>query len=463
MNLNLGRIFFDNDFTDFITIGGNSFITMYAVFLAIGIVVGALLAFKEAKKLGIAKTHIMDGLLLCTPIALLVGRLAYIIFRSGETGAPEALWWWEKVTHFIDFQDGIMVPFVLLTVVIFVVVFGVKTKINTLKIFDVIIPSILIIQIFGKLGSLFGGGLLGQETTSEFLSTFMLPFFVEKCNVGGVYYHPLFLYEGVWLALGLVLIAVTRRLKTKLQVGDFIGFYLLWYGFGSLVIVEIFQQSINVFAIVMACLTIIAGIAFIVVKHIKFGQKNYFESLNEIREKSLQCYVFDLDQTIIKADNLVNTAYGETLTKNHGLTVYDDPQLALDPERLKRYVQFTKENHELLTEMYRGVKVTFDAIKAQGNEIVIISKLPADVIALKISHYGLNKYVNRFINSNDIAKLGQQYNPFSIMVFSSDRRILNFSYKNGFKTAYAKYANEDTTGVVADEILNRFSDALYLV
>lgn len=461
--LNLGRLFFDNNFTDFISFGGESFITMYAVFLGVGILLGALLGFKQARKLGIAKSHIMDGLLICTPIALVVGRILYNIVHNELTGVGEALHWWEKITHFIDFQDGIVVGGSLLTVVAFIFVFAKKTKVNTLKIFDVIVPSVLVMQIFGKIGSLFGDGLLGVETTKGFLNTFMIDFFAEKCSIAGVYFHPLFLYEGVWLTLGLVIVLVVSRLKTKLQVGDLLGFYLIWYGFGSLVIVEIFKQNINVFSIVMACLTMISGIAFLIVKHIKFGQKNYFESLNEIKEKSLQCYVFDLDQTIIKADNLVNTAYGETLTKNHGLTVYDDPQMALDPERLRRYVQFTKENHELLTEMYRGVKVTLESIRAQGSEIVIISKLPAEVIALKIHHYGLNKYVSRFINANDIAKLGQQYNPFSIMVFSSDRRVLNFSYKNGFKTAYAKFANEDTTGVVADEILERFADALYLV
>ncbi len=467
MNLTMGRLLFDNDFTDFLTFGDTSIITMYALFLILGIVAATFLCFTEAKKMGIAKSHIIDGLIVCLPLSLVLGRLFFAFFNWGavfskDDGSP-LLGFGDHFSQLIDIQDGVLVPAILLVVSVFIIFKSKKIKISEFKLFDSVIPAILLVQVFGRFGNAFGGGDYGHETTAKFLGGFLTDFFVEKCNIGGTYFHPIFLYEGAWLALGLIILMVLKRMKIKLQVGDVIGLYLVWYGFGNAVLVQPWLFDFSVMGLIMSILMFIGGIVFLVVKHLKYSQKSYFESLNEIREKSLQCYVFDLDQTIIKADNLVNAAYGETLTKNHGLTVYDDPQIALDGERLKRYVQFTKEHHELLTEMYRGVNVTFGEIKKQGNEIIIISKLPADVIALKIHHYGLSKYVDRFINSNDIAKLGRQYNPFSIMVFSSDRKVLNYATRNGFKTAYAKYANEDTTGVVCDEVLNQFADAMYLV
>ncbi|MFI3251594.1 MAG: prolipoprotein diacylglyceryl transferase [bacterium] len=472
LNIILGSWFFGDNFKEFFTIATEepiNLLMMYSVCLIIGVVLAVIVALREAKRLGVAKAHIKNGLLVLIPVTVVAARIIYLIFNWNlVTG--EFLGFVDKFTAALDIQDGGLNIFAGLAVAaLLIALFANKHKINAFKMLDIIAPAMIIIQISALIGNFFNGQLFGVAVDPSTMS-FLPQFIINKLTVDGATFHAFFLYEACWLGLGLIIILMLRRMKTRLQVGAFFGVYLVWYGIGNLVLVELFRNpeayafglgfNLNLLVPIVIAIT---GVVYLVVKHLKSDQQSYFHACNEIRERSLQCYVFDLDQTIIKADKLVNAAYGETLSKAHGLSVYDDPQIALDGERLKRYVQFTKENHELLTEMYRGVEYTFQQIAKENNEIIIISKLPADLIAIKIHHFGLNKYVSRFINSNDIGKLGRQYNPFSVMVFSSDRKILNFSTRNGYKTAYCKFANSDTTGVVADEVLNSFADATYLV
>ncbi len=472
LSIILNSWFFNNGGSEFFTWWSNgeptNFIMTYTVCLAIGIVLAVMIALREAKRLGVAAAHIKGSLIVGLPVFIVASRIVYV--ASNFAAVTDGLFAWHAFTAMTDIQDGGLNFFGgLVAAVILVFCFTRKNKINGLKILDIMAPAILVLLLFTKIGDFFNYSIFGTAVSADAVS-FLPQFIVNRVTVGDLTYQPFYLYEGLWLGVGLIVILMLRRMKTRLEIGDFFGIFLIWYGIGNAFITELFRDSAtNLFGIgfnltlLFPIFLIIGGIVFLVVKHLKFSGQSYFHATNEIRERSLQCYVFDLDQTIIKADRLVNAAYGETLSKAHGLTVYDDPQIALDGERLRRYVQFTKENHELLTETYRGVDYTFSEITKQGGEIVVISKLPADLIAMKILHFGLSKHISRFINSNDIAKLGKQYNPFSIMVFSSDRKILNFSTRNGFKTAYCKFANEDTQGVVADEVLSKFADATFLV
>ncbi len=456
---------------------GEFSITWATCFLILGVVAGVIFAFKEGKRLGISKTHITDGLLIGVPVTLVASRLFGMILTPDFFGNLQFVG--EKLLKIIDVQDGSM-SFIaaLIAMVVFIKVYYRKLKVSTFRILDVAVPSLLLAQMITRIGQSFvqrtGASndvlldILGNEASSSFLYAWFPDWIIDNVTVGVTTYHPLFLYEAMWCGLGFAVLLLLRKLKTGLQSGDLAGIYLVWYGFGSAVVVEAFRQNSLMigaanFNFIFGILCMVGGVAYLVVKHLKFKQPKYYESINEVDETSLHCYVFDLDQTIINAENLILSAYGEAVSKGYNAGVYDDPQAILDGEKLRKYVKFTKDNHEILTSIYRGVHITLKEIQSQGNEIIFISKLPADAIAAKIQFHGLSGYVNRFINSNDIAKLGRQYPTCSIMVFSSDRRLLAQASRYGFKTAFSKFANPDTNGVVADKVVERFSDILFIV
>ena len=54
--------------------------------------------------------------------------------------------------------------------------------------------------------------------------------------IEGSYRQPTFLYESVWNLLGFILIIVLRRRPKFLRQGEIAAFYLIWYGFGRMII-----------------------------------------------------------------------------------------------------------------------------------------------------------------------------------------------------------------------------------
>ena len=54
--------------------------------------------------------------------------------------------------------------------------------------------------------------------------------------IEGSYRQPTFLYESLWNLLGFALILIFRRKWKSLRRGHITAFYLIWYGFGRMVI-----------------------------------------------------------------------------------------------------------------------------------------------------------------------------------------------------------------------------------
>ena len=54
--------------------------------------------------------------------------------------------------------------------------------------------------------------------------------------IDGSYRQPTFLYESSWNLLGFVLILLLRRKPHFLRQGEITAFYLIWYGFGRMII-----------------------------------------------------------------------------------------------------------------------------------------------------------------------------------------------------------------------------------
>lgn len=420
---------------------------LLVVFVIVAITVGTVLSIKEAKKFGVSKTHLIDGLIVGTPVVIILARLITLLF-AGSNLVVDGAWssFGTQFTNFIDISDAnTFLWAIIIATIAFVVVFAMKVKIDAFKVFDIVVPGMLVAIILGR---------VAISLVYPLFSSVEIAFSAGYVN------------EIIWSCLILGVVLMLRRFKSLVHSGDLLGIFLVLFGLGRVLLVEPYVLSIAKFeylGTIIYSLFIVGGIAYLVVKRFKNPQDSYFSTINEVYTNKLHCYIFDLDQTIVKADKLVSAAYGEVISKNHTFTVYDNPQTVLDSDKLRKYSQFTKDHHELLTELYRGVVVTLKAIQEQGAEIIITAKLPADLIAMKIQHYGLNKLVNRFINSADLEKLGKQYNPSSIIVFSSDAELLKLCGSYFYRTAYTKYANPDLTGVISDQVLEKLSRAMYIV
>lgn len=216
---------------------GQFSIAWYAVFIISGIIFASILGFYEIKFIGINKDDLYDGILFTVPLAIAGARLYYVIFDPHNS--------YKTIGEVFDIAGGgLAIHGAVITTIIFLIFFTRYKKMNIWKVFDILAPGFLIGQIMGRWGNFFNQEAHGGETTREFLKdTLHLPnFIVENMNKGGIYYHPTFLYEGLWNFVGFILILILRR-KKVFKIGDLIGFYLIWYGLGRGFLIEPFRTD----------------------------------------------------------------------------------------------------------------------------------------------------------------------------------------------------------------------------
>lgn len=255
---------------------GNFTIAWYAVFILTGIIFAAIAAMEEADLLGIKRDYIYDGLLYAVPLAIIGARLYYVIFdpAGGYTSIGDI---------FNIRSGGLAIHGAVIVTIIFLIIFTKMKRISIFKLLDLLAPGFLIGQVIGRWGNFFNQEANGIATTRGFLrDTLKLPKFIVDnmyfydSNVGEVsYYHPTFLYEGVWNAIGLVIMLVLRR-KKGLKSGDLIGIYLIWYGLGRAMLEQFLRTDplmlgstdIRINVLNSLVLFVGGGIAYLVLKRI---------------------------------------------------------------------------------------------------------------------------------------------------------------------------------------------------
>ncbi|MDY0210395.1 MAG: prolipoprotein diacylglyceryl transferase [Acholeplasma sp.] len=268
---------------------GSFTIAWYAVFILTGIIFAAIVAMEEADLLGIKRDHIYDGLLYAVPLSIIGARLYYVLFdpKGGYTSIGDVF----------NIRDGgLAIHGAVIVTIVFLIVFTKVKKISIWKFLDLLAPGFLIGQIIGRWGNFFNQEANGIATTRTFLrQTLKLPRFIVDnmyfydSNVGALnYYHPTFLYEGVWNSIGLLLMLILRRTK-GLKSGDLIGIYLIWYGFGRAVIEQYLRTDplmlgntdIRINVLNSIVLFVGGGFAYLIAKRMLFKSlPDYVDTLN---------------------------------------------------------------------------------------------------------------------------------------------------------------------------------------
>ena len=186
----------------------------YALCILAGYLLGILFVTKTGKKRGINPDDIFDISFWGLIVSIISARLYYCIFDWKSVGG---FWGIFKI-----WEGGIAIYGALIGAIATAYFFCKKRKLDTLKLFDVCVPGLLIGQIIGRWGNFFNAEVYGRETAS----------FLRMTINGGNGVHPLFLYEGLWNFVGLLLILIFR--DKKHADGQVFFFYIFWYSFGRL-------------------------------------------------------------------------------------------------------------------------------------------------------------------------------------------------------------------------------------
>lgn len=187
----------------------------YALIIALGFVLGLIFVISTARSYGVNPDHLYDIAIGGLIFGILGARIYYVIFD------PSVL-----ENSILDFfkiwEGGIAIYGAIIGASLFAFFYCRYKKLNTLRIFDVCAPGLLIGQCIGRWGNFVNAEVYGKPTD----------FFLGMSINGGAPVHPLFLYESVWNGIGFILLVLLRRRQK--HDGQMFFFYLLWYSFGRL-------------------------------------------------------------------------------------------------------------------------------------------------------------------------------------------------------------------------------------
>ena len=201
-------------------------IRWYAICIVSGLILAVYLSMKEAPRKKINPDDIIDFILIAFPLAIVGARLYYVFFEWG--------YYSQHLSEiFAIWNGGIAIYGGLLTGALVLYLFSRRRLIEPIDFLDIAAPSVMIAQSIGRWGNFFNQEAYGTAVKSL---NYLPSFIRDQMYIDGSYRQPTFLYESIWNLLGFLLILILRRKPQFLRQGEITAFYLIWYGFGRMII-----------------------------------------------------------------------------------------------------------------------------------------------------------------------------------------------------------------------------------
>ena len=202
-------------------------IRWYAICIVSGLILAVYLAMKEAPRKKMIPDDILDFILIAFPVSIIGARLYYVIFEWSYYSKQPI------IEVFTIWNGGLAIYGGLIAGAIVLYFFSRRRLINPVDFLDIAAPSVLIAQSIGRWGNFFNQEAYGAAVKSL---NYLPSFIRDNMYIDGAYRQPTFLYESVWNLLGFVLLLVLRRRPKFFRQGELAAFYLIWYGFGRMII-----------------------------------------------------------------------------------------------------------------------------------------------------------------------------------------------------------------------------------
>lgn len=260
------------------TIGGVE-IAWYGLIIVFGMIVGLAIVCFECKRINLQTEDAIELFLWMIPLAIIFGRLVYVIPRADEYFPIES---WDDFVHFIAvWEGGITIIGGILGGLIGVVIFSyrMRKKCNFGNVVDLVVVPVLAGQIIGRLGNFVNQEAFGIPIYDARLQHFPIAIYLDdpqgyeqkyaeivENNTPG-WFAATFFYEMVWNFIGAVIFfAIWRKNK---RFPGILGFcYFFWYFLGRLILEQVRLDAVPVTAVacaVLVPLALVAGAAYILI------------------------------------------------------------------------------------------------------------------------------------------------------------------------------------------------------
>ncbi len=181
----------------------------YGILIALGVVIGTVLALREAKRRGLNEDTLLDFLLFAIPGAIVGARIYYVVFSWD--------FYKNNPSEILNLRGGgLAIHGAVIGGVIIAIIFSKIRKINFWVIADIVAPSLILGQAIGRWGNFANQEAHGGPTN--------LPWGIL---IDGVKVHPTFLYESIWnFFVFLFLMWYRKRAKAE---GEVFLLYIILY------------------------------------------------------------------------------------------------------------------------------------------------------------------------------------------------------------------------------------------
>ena len=209
---------------------GPLYIHFYGVIIACGLILAVVYACRRSREAGLTEDSLLDGVLWITPFSIVCARAYYCVFSwpMYRNNPISVLYIWE---------GGLAIYGAVLGAAVGVIVFCKIKKCSLPALLDLVSLGFLIGQFIGRWGNFFNREAFGAATDSFFRMGLY-----NTVTGAWEYYHPTFLYESVWNAVGFALLHVLS--KHRKYDGEIALGYVAWYGLGRCLIEGLRMDSL---------------------------------------------------------------------------------------------------------------------------------------------------------------------------------------------------------------------------
>ena len=236
----------------------------YGILMALGMIIGTLLAIKEGRRVGIKEDDILDLAIVAIPSGLIGARLYYVIFNWD--------YYSQNISQILNFRGGGMaIHGALIGGILAGYLFSRYKKMSFFKLADTVIIGMPLAQAIGRWGNFINQEAHGGPTN--------LPWGIM---VNGEKVHPTFLYESIW-NIGIFIFLWIFR-KKKQYEGEVIVLYTILYSLGRFFIEGLRTDSLMIGPFRMAQVISLVGVIGGIIVHIYLSKKSKQEENVDIKE-----------------------------------------------------------------------------------------------------------------------------------------------------------------------------------
>ena len=192
----------------------------YGILIALGVLLGVLLAARRQKRMNLPPETGLDLALICLPVAVVCARAYYVIF---EWSAYKD----DLLSIFNLRRGGLAIYGGVLGGALAVFVYSRIKKRPFLSLADLAAPSLALGQAVGRWGNFFNQEAYGAAVTQPSRMHFPLAVFIDADQT---WHYATFFYESAWCFLIVALLLLFERRRFFRKRGDVFFWYLILYG-----------------------------------------------------------------------------------------------------------------------------------------------------------------------------------------------------------------------------------------